>query len=169
MPNSFQKDSALTHHGDLYTLLQPLTEKKKAVTIVSDNGPDWHRNSAKTFLAMGRLRRDFKLDYLLLVSYAPGDSKFNPIEHSWAPITIWWSGLVLPAPAHQPTEAVMNNAMNTLQASLNDKSYDGFPITTSYIACESPTEAIYNEEADIDRLSKASMRAINSDEKLKAL
>ena len=95
-----RKDTALTLYEDLYTLLQPLTERKKAVVKVSDNGPDWHKISAKTFIAIGCLWRDLKLDYLLLVSHAPRDSKFNPIEHSWAPITIWWSGLVLPAPTH---------------------------------------------------------------------
>ena len=167
--SSFHKDCALTHYEDLCTILRPLTEKKKALVLVVDNGPDWHKNSAKTFLAMGRLWKDLKLDYLLLVSYAPGDSKFNPIEHAWAPITIWWSGLVLPAPADQETETVMDNAMQTLQASLRAKKYDGFGITTTYVPCNTSQDNICREEAAIDQLSNGSLKAIKADTKLQDL
>ena len=93
----FNKESAMSHSNDLMDCLRPVVDssKKKAFVMVVDNGPDWCRHSVMTVLVMGRVWEYMDLDYLLLTSYAPGDSKFNPIEHAWAAITRWCSGLVL--------------------------------------------------------------------------
>ena len=106
----YDKETASSHANDLMKVLQPIVdeEKKKAVILFVDNGPDWNKTSLKTMLAMGSVWEKLCLDYMLLTSYAPGDSKYNPIEHAWAPITMWLSGLVLdwrnsmPEPAVRP-------------------------------------------------------------------
>ena len=85
--NKFNKDNAFTHKNDLSAVIQH--QNKSAVIIVCDNGPDWNKTSLKTFVAMGRLWQMHQLDYLCMIAYAAGDSKYNPIEHAWSPITFW--------------------------------------------------------------------------------
>jgi hypothetical protein len=165
----FQKDSALSHHQDLIQILQPLTSTKKAVILVVDNGPDWNKTSCKTFLAMGRLWKQLKLDYFLLISYAPGDSKYNPIEHAWAPITMWWSALVLPVIPDHTEEEVLDSAMTSLEKTLEGKQYDGFPIHTNSITCVTSHQDLKDEDAAIDKMSNASRKALLRDEKLSSL
>ena len=58
---------------------------------------DWigKKFSIKVMVVIGRLWRDLDLDYLCLVAYCAGDSRFNMIEHAWSPTTSWLTGLVL--------------------------------------------------------------------------
>ena len=95
--NKFSRASVCNHYADLLPLLRNVRDRddKNAAFIVSDNGPDWKKSSLKVIMMMGRLWRDLGLDYLCIVSYAPGDSRFNMIEHSWVPMTMWLTGLQL--------------------------------------------------------------------------
>ena len=166
------KESATSHSSDLIACLRPVVEenKKKAAVVVVDNGPDWCRHSTKTVMAMGRVWETLALDYLLITSYAPGDSKFNPIEHAWAPITLWCSGLVLhntlkgerTCPNKQviPQEVkdsknkkVFENAMDKLKTVLDGRKYDGHTTTVKTIAVEEESE-----EDSVDVLSRITSR-----------
>ena len=82
----FDKETASSHANDLVKVLQPIVdeEKRKAVVLFVDNGAYWNKTSLKTLLATGRVWEKLCLYYMLLTSYAPGDSKYNPIEHAWA-------------------------------------------------------------------------------------
>ena len=144
----FNKESAMSHSDDLMDCLRLVVDatKKKAVVMGVDNGPDWCRHSVKTVLAMGRVWETMDLDYLLLTSYAPGNSKFNPIEHAWAPITRWCSGLVLQNSLEgestwpnkqnisqeekdEKNKEVFLVALNKLKSILNGQEFDGHAIT----------------------------------------
>ncbi|CAH3118707.1 unnamed protein product [Porites lobata] len=70
-----------------------LAVRKKAVTIICDGGPDWSPKSTPNLINFGRLWRDLNLDILILTSYAPGHSRYNPIERSWAPLSRWLTAL----------------------------------------------------------------------------
>ena len=70
---------------------------KKAVLLISDNGPDWNPKFLQTFLYLGRLWRDLKLDVLAQTSYAAGYSRYNMIERAWAPLSWQLVGVTLPA------------------------------------------------------------------------
>ena len=135
-----------------------------------DNGPDWCRHSVKTVLAMGRVWETMDLDYLLLTSYAPGNSKFNPIEHAWAPITRWCSGLVLQnslegestCPNKQnisqeekdeKNKEVFLVALNKLKSILNGQEFDGHAITIKTV--------IIREDACDDVAGVLSRKAID--------
>ena len=86
----FHNSSAMIHSNDLTEILKEVRDKnpkKNSVLLVSDNGPDWNPQSLQTFLYMGRLWRDSNLDCLMLTTYLPGFSRFNMIEHAWAPLT----------------------------------------------------------------------------------
>lgn len=86
------------HVSNLKEILQPivLRENKKAVTIICDRGPDWTPKSTPNLVNFGRLWRDLNLDILIFTSYAPGHSRLNPIERSWASLSKWLTGVTLP-------------------------------------------------------------------------
>ena len=96
-----QKYNTATNYNHLLDLRQYIMTtsptNRQSIIIVCDNGPDWNKSSVKTLLCMGRLWRDLHLDYLDIFAYAPGDSKYNMIEHAWAPVTNWLSQLVTSA------------------------------------------------------------------------
>ena len=66
-----------------------IEEKQKSEAnsdvLIVDGGPDWNVKSTTTLMALGELWRDNQLDYLVAVSYAPHQCRFNPIEHAWSP------------------------------------------------------------------------------------
>ena len=43
----------------------------------------------------GRLWQDLNLDILILSPYAPGHSRHNPVERSWARLSKWLRGVTL--------------------------------------------------------------------------
>ena len=169
----FATESAATHSNDLIEVLQPVitAEKKKGVVLV-DNGPDWCKHSIKTLHAMGQVWDKLELDYLLITSYAPGDSKFNPIEHAWAPLTMWCFGLVLHntlegedlCPNRQTTLSederyqknicVFDAALSKVASVLGGRHYDGYPVSVRPVST-------HNEENSIpDKLAHISSRKV---------
>ena len=47
-------------------------------------------------MSLGFLWKNLKLDVLIVQCYAPGHSRFNPIERSWSQLTNWLVGVTLP-------------------------------------------------------------------------
>lgn len=94
----FHSSTSAMHGNQLKQILEPIikAENKKAVTIICDGGPDWTPKSTPNLVNFGRLWRDLNLDILILTSYAPGHSRLNPIERSWAPLSKWLTGVTLP-------------------------------------------------------------------------
>ena len=97
-PSMFHSSTSAMHVCNLKEILQPIVfgENKRAVTIICDGGPDWTPKSTPNLINFGRLWRDLNLDILILSSYAPGHSRHNPIERSWAPLSKWLTGVTLP-------------------------------------------------------------------------
>ena len=123
---------------------------------------------------MGQVWDKLELDYLLVTSYAPGDSKFNPIEHAWAPLTMWCSVFVLHntlegeglCPNRQTTLSeeryqknirVFDAAMSKVASVLGGRHYDGYPVSVR------PVSSTHNEENSIpDELAHiSSQKAVN--------
>ena len=175
----FHRENAYTHYCDLMRYLKPLVtaENKKAVVLLSDNGPDWSKASVKTQVAMGMLWEELNLDYLLVTSYAPGDNHYNPIEHAWAPITMWCLGLVLQCtlegedvcPNRQTISAeerdsknarVFDTAMEKIKSVLDGRTYDGHPVNVYPISSLSENnKAIVNGMDELAKLtSKKGLR-----------
>ncbi len=63
---------------------------------VCDCGPGWSVKGIINLIAFGMLWSPLRLDVVVLCCYAPGHSWFNPIERSWATLTKWLVGVVLP-------------------------------------------------------------------------
>jgi hypothetical protein len=59
--------------------------------------------------------------------------------------------------------------MQILQASLQGKTYDGFPISTGYIPTDTAQVENVAEEAAIEKLSNPLLKLIRSDSKLTSL
>ncbi|XP_064619462.1 uncharacterized protein LOC135482911, partial [Lineus longissimus] len=81
----FHPSTAINHANDLYTIMS--RNIKPVVGVISDGGPDWCFKSMHNIFIYGRLWKDLNLDYFGITQHAPGNSKENPIEHAWAPLS----------------------------------------------------------------------------------
>ena len=92
------------HAAHLQEILQPIVnyENRGAVTIIYDGGPDWSTKFTPNLINYGQLWSimvnygSLNLDVLILTCYAPGHSRFNSIEHCWAPLSRMLTGVTLP-------------------------------------------------------------------------
>ena len=161
--------TSYNHYDDLLPLVKKIQreEGKNALIVTCDNGPDWKKNSIKVFFCMGRLWRDTHLDYLCMTSYAPGDSKFNPIEHAWSPVTIWMVGLLLlnSLPENHPLKgtdneknAILDQAITDVKSCLSNKDFDGFPVNVYEVP--STASHIYKDEEVVENLGYDSEKKI---------
>ncbi len=102
--NRFEKyapGSTMTHANDLKEIItkeQEKNPKKKCLLLVTDNGCDWSQKSLLTYMYLGRLWRDLNLDMLVHTTYRAGFSKYNMIEHRWAPLSHSLAAVTLPGP-----------------------------------------------------------------------
>jgi hypothetical protein len=88
-PFKYMSTTAETHANDLYSLISsyPDNQRPSSLGLICDNGPDFNPASWLVFYHMGSLWKDLKLDQLIICSYAPNCSKFNPIEIAWGNIS----------------------------------------------------------------------------------
>ena len=110
------------------------------VIAIADNGPDWSVKGILNFIIYGSLWQCLRLDTLVIQSYAPGHSRFNPIERTWSLLSKLIVGVILPVEIEEldfqtpkPNEnekwnKVMDNAIECLRKFWHGKKYDGFPI-----------------------------------------
>ena len=188
--NMFHTMTAQTHVNDLNDILTNSKDNddKSGVIIIGDNGPDYAPKSNKVFLNCGLLFKAHHLDYLILVSYAPGDSARNPIEHGWAPLSRFLSGVILPRSLpgkHPPEERKSRDGLTAEQVSLEesqmfdnafemlcsywqDKTYDGYDIYPKAVPCQEPHERL-SDSKELDKFFQSSPKQITSDEALKKL
>ena len=85
----FGGSTAETHANDIFKLFENYEENKKPkiLGILCDNGPDFSPSSWLVFSYMGKLWKDLNLDQLIICSYAPRSSRFNPIEIAWGTLS----------------------------------------------------------------------------------
>lgn len=172
----FAKTSPQTHANDLFRLLNEMkvADEKKAILLISDNGPDWNPKFLQTFLYLGRLWRDLKLDVLVQTSYAAGYSRYNMIERAWAPLSWQLVGVTLPAtlagedlppwqqknlPVAEQKEKevkVFDEAILTLNDYWMEVTIDGYPVVPIHVPCAPPQPpAPYNDEDTVRSHIKA--------------
>ena len=96
--SAFQSSTLEAHANDLFKILsnEAVREDKGAAFIIADGGPDWSVKSQHVLISHGRLWRDLDFDYYTVLNYAPGDSRLNPIEHKWAPLSALLTSVTLP-------------------------------------------------------------------------
>ncbi len=134
------------------------------LVLIADNGPDWSSSSKTNCLFLLRLFKALDLDALLLTSYAPGESAYNPIEHLWSFVTVALSGTQLSAtvpgekilPMNQNSlsgeqkrdklATVLDNAMEKTSRVLNKLHFDTFPMHCTYQHCSSKNLPFFDYE-----------------------
>jgi hypothetical protein len=143
----FHPSTALNHANDLH---QILTERPKTIVgIISDGGPDWNLKSMHNILIYGRLWMDLNLDYLGITHHAPGNSKENPIEHAWSPLSKFIVGVTLPRRNHGTDENKnFDAAVNVLLGHWTNKTYDDFDILPKAVL-SNDVPAPYNDFEEI--------------------
>lgn len=103
--------------------------QKSVITIISDNGPDWSTDCTANLYNLGRFWEEQKLDALICVSYAPGHSRFNPIERMFSRLTDLLQGVIIDLnSSFTNTSQQLDMALMELCKYWNDKSYCGYKI-----------------------------------------
>ena len=177
----FHKSTIESHTNDLFNVFKEnRSQEKGVVVLISDNEPDWTVNSLTNIYFLYRLWKDCNLDALILNSYCPGYSAYNPIEHAWSPLSSALSGVVLPAtlpdeslppckqgiPSAEQKEKeakVSDNAMRRLDEYWCNVNFDGFKVSSSHQPClENGTP----HNAEVHDLLSKSPRAIKQNNQL---
>ena len=117
-----------------------------------------------------------------------GLSRFNPIEHGWAPLSRWLAGVSLPntlpdenkAPAEQSgltdeelaekEKTVFDNALKQLNGYWNKKTYDEHTVESIAVTSrDCPVQHIYDDYESVKKLFDSSQKAIKANPNLKSL
>ena len=121
------------------------------VVAVADGGPDWSVKGVLNLMVFGSLWQSLNLDTLTIQCYAPGHSRFNPIERTWSLLTKLIVGVILPVAIPEldyvvPKETqeekwgmVLDNAVEELGRFWHGKLYDSFPITVHPFFSNNPS------------------------------
>ncbi|CAF3784327.1 unnamed protein product [Rotaria sp. Silwood1] len=97
---------------------------KSVVTIISDNGPDWSTDCTANIYNLGRVWEEQRLDALIWVSYAPGHSRFNPIERMFSRLTDLLQGVLIDLDtSFKDTSQQLDMTLIDLCKYWNNKSY----------------------------------------------
>ena len=182
--------SSITHHcADLEPLIK---EKQKSganyAVLIADGGPDWSVKSTTTLMALGRPWRDNQLDHLVAVSYAPYQSRFNPIQHAWSPRSNDLTGLRLFTTLDGETvppsmqsglseddalrkEAVVHDlAITTVASHWAGKKYDGHDVSPVTLECLSPSRHVEcDRHEELCKFTSAGVQALSTDSRLKEM
>lgn len=138
-PSRLIESTNVMHAHHLFNVISNEKKTKNVVNVIAiaDGGPDWSVKGILNFISMGFLWMDTCLDLLIIQSYAPGHSRFNPIERSWSFLTKKIVGVILPDTINgevpKPTDSegwmeVLDRATETCAKFWNNKIYDSFPI-----------------------------------------
>ncbi|CAB4415079.1 unnamed protein product [Rhizophagus irregularis] len=104
--------SSATHMSDLNSLTQDSRfdeilkvngQIKPIWIILVDGGPDKNPRHMKNIYQYCRIFHAFNLDYLSIQTHAPGQSAYNPIEHSMATLSQKLADITLPINKYTPT------------------------------------------------------------------
>ena len=140
----YHGSSIAIHVNDLFHILSE--NKKPAVMILADGGPDYAPASVVNILFYYRLFKELNLDFLSVSTYAARYSAFHPIEHLWSPLSNMFAGVVfspkLDGDSKPPCEqsklssdelreneyVVFDNAISEFASFWEGAQFDGFLI-----------------------------------------
>ena len=146
--------------------------------LICDGGPDWSIKGVLNLMSVGYLWRNLKLDTLILQCYAPGHSRFNPIERSWSQLTKWLTSVVLPVdicgetPKENDEEGwlkILDMATSLCARFWDGKKYNGFTVNAlPFLSNNRNIDELKSYHALLNEFINASAKKIrNSPEFLK--
>ena len=176
-PHNTDASSIEGHLDDIGTLLDNHRDLQKPWLLLEvDGGFDYALGSGGTELALGIFFKERKLDGLILVTNAPGDSKFNPginlafgcvisavkcsisVEHLWGTTSKWHAGHVLPKSypeceergmsKEETEEYVLNKAVKQLVRIDEGLKYGGFNVAPVAGYCHAEEVEVNGEFLD---------------------
>ena len=140
------------------------------IIAIADGGPDWSVKGVLNFMSLGFFWLNSQLDILVIQCYAPGHSRFNPIERYWSYLTKWLVGVVLPVdlngviPSESDSESwniILNNAATMCALFWNVKKVDGHKVTAERFTSDSSLiEAMKKTHQLIHNFTNASAKKI---------
>ena len=139
-PNNYKPSTIERHVNDILNIYQVRPEmlKKAVLSIVADDGADWGMASLATSHYLLRLFKQLNLDALFFVKNAPGDSRYNAIEHGWGPISKRLAGVVIPAEEEgKSVPEVLDQGVELLTNLMTGMVYDSFKVTPVSVKSES--------------------------------
>ena len=83
------------HANDITAIVRARESKPRILIIKADDGDDYSIRSQHNIHLLGRLWRDLELDMIVFIKNAPGDSKYNEVEHLWGFLTPKLAGIML--------------------------------------------------------------------------
>ena len=136
------QSTSLMHTRFLKQWLQKIRKVRRVNNIIAiaDGGPDWSVKGIMNLLTFGNFWKTSKLDIFVLQCYAPGHSRFNPIERTWSQLTKLLVGVVLPVQIpelnyivpkdgdNEKWNIILDNAVRECSKFWQGRLYDGFPI-----------------------------------------
>lgn len=174
--------SIADHIRDVQEILASNPELKKPIlALMTDGGPDWTPKSNINEFFLGRLWEDEHLDMLISFCLAPGQSRFNPIEHVWSSCSRWLAGVCLspylPGESRAPAEQsipenekrekeakVFSNALESLNMYWNGKVHDGFRVTSKGITTAG--DGYDSDYTAVKKMFDTSLKRIKQDQEL---
>ncbi|CAF0966932.1 unnamed protein product [Didymodactylos carnosus] len=114
---------------NLYLFINTQLGKSVAI-LTTDNGPDWSGKSPCNLYNSGQLWKKLNLDALILNSYTPGNSRYNPVERSMSPLSNWLVGLTLKREYNSNASKPHNldDALICLNSYWDKRKYAGFQL-----------------------------------------
>ena len=135
-PSRLIESTNVMHVNHMVNLIARLKDIINVVAI-ADGGPDWSVKGIINFLSLGYLWKHTQLDTLIVQCYAPGHSRFNPIERTCSFLTNKIVGVTLPdldgkipcASDNDGWMRVLDSATILCAKFWDKKYYSGFPIS----------------------------------------
>jgi hypothetical protein len=137
---------------------------RSVLTIISDNGPDWKTDCMANIYNLGRFWEENKLDVLIWVSYAPGHSRYNPIERMFSHLTDLIANVTIDLDATFLTiDRQLDSALVDLNKYWHNKKYDKFKIDCRPVFSVNGNSFDGHQELK-DKLMKSSVKHIMNHE-----
>ena len=122
---------------------------KSVLSLVADDGADWGMASLATSHYLLRLFKQLNLDALIFVKNAPGDSRYNAIEHGWGPVSKRLAGVIIPAKEEGKTvPEVLDQGVEMLTNIMSEMVYDTFKIIP--VTVKSETDDVTIEDKTLN-------------------
>ena len=168
------------HVNDLLSIKEKQPELfKKCMVIIEDDGDDYGLKSGSTALFHFRLFCKLDLEMLLVVKYAPGQSRYNPVERAWSKMTRVFGGVILRPNEDKGDDSDKESMLTSLQkvkGLMSGFTFDGYNWTSVIVPPEEMEDMVEiegsmiknNFYSDIDEVNKVYQGAV-SKTKLKNL
>ena len=142
-PSRSIESTSVMHMNFLLRYLANIQKQQPLYNVVAiaDGGPDWSVKGVLNLMAYGYLWKHLALDTLVIQCFAPGCSRFNPIERSWSYLTQCMVGVELRDEIEEnnfkiPGEheldkwnTILDRAVDDCGRFWNGRQLDSFPIT----------------------------------------